>query len=151
MCVDMGGFHTFGERGVHRGFMKGGFTWGSRKGGFTGGFTKRGVHVNPMNPLATGLYIRTYVRPCVRTYVRTCVKQKFRASKLYDHTIGRSPYLQETQSGDFYANFSRRNNSRQQLLSCICFGGLSDIARGKNDKINHDGASRENSLFRWFG
>ena len=46
MCVDMGGgFHTFGKRGVHR---------GSRKGGFTGGFTKRGVHVNPVNPPGYG-------------------------------------------------------------------------------------------------
>ena len=27
---------------------------GSRKGGFTGGFTKRGVHVNPVNPPGYG-------------------------------------------------------------------------------------------------
>ena len=48
MCVDMGGGSHFRERVVHRGFTK-------------MEFTKRGVHVNPVNPLATGLsaYTRT--------------------------------------------------------------------------------------------
>ena len=45
MCVDMGGgggVFTFSGKG------------GSRKGGFTWGFTKRGVHVNPVNPPGYG-------------------------------------------------------------------------------------------------
>ena len=65
-CVLIWGVHTFGNGGFTGGSRKGGsqgvherggFTGGSRKGGFTGGFTKRGVHVNPVNPppLATGL------------------------------------------------------------------------------------------------
>ena len=45
-----GGVHTFGKGG----FTKRGFTGGSRKGGFTGGFTKRGVHVDPVNPPVYG-------------------------------------------------------------------------------------------------
>ena len=40
----------------------------------------------------------------------TCNLQVTRASKLKDHEIGRSPYLFETQSGDFYGNFSRRKS-----------------------------------------
>ena len=46
MCVDMGGGFTLsgkgGSQGVH-------------EEGVHRGFTKRGVHVNPVNPLATGL------------------------------------------------------------------------------------------------
>ena len=49
MCVDMGG-HTFGKMGFTGGSRKGRSQGGSRKEGFTGGFTKRGVHVNPVNP-----------------------------------------------------------------------------------------------------
>ena len=52
MCVDMGGGHTFGREGSQGGGVhdKGGSQGGSRKGGFPGGFTKRGVHMNPLNP-----------------------------------------------------------------------------------------------------
>ena len=62
MRGDMGGggvVHTFGERGVHRGFMKGvhmGFT----KRGVHRGFTQRGVHVNPTNPPGYGP-VRTHM------------------------------------------------------------------------------------------
>ena len=41
-----------------------------------------------------------------------------RASKLKGRKIGRSPYLLNTQSGDFYGEFSKKKNSLQQLLSC---------------------------------
>ena len=45
MCVDMGGSTLSGKVGSQG---------GSRKGGFTGGSTKRGVHVNPVNPPGYG-------------------------------------------------------------------------------------------------
>ena len=50
MCVDMGGSHFRERGGVTGGSRKG----DSRKGGFTGGFTKRGVHVNHVNPPGYG-------------------------------------------------------------------------------------------------
>ena len=53
MYVDMGGgVHTFGERGVHRGFMKG-VTWGSRKE------RSQGVHKK-------GGSREPYEHPCLR-------------------------------------------------------------------------------------
>ena len=47
---------------------RGGVTGGSRKGGFTG-VHKKGVHVNHVNPLATGLYVQ-FCHAQMRTWYR---------------------------------------------------------------------------------
>ena len=83
----MGGSH-FREMGfTGGGHEKGGSQEGSRKGGFTGGFTKRGVHVNPVNPpgytglmsvgnylMVTGHHVRTMLVGLPRSVVtRSCI------------------------------------------------------------------------------
>ena len=64
----------------------------------------------------------------------------FRASKLKDHKIGRSPYLFETQSGDFLRKLFKPENSKRWRISGKSSFSLAGVA---NERINHRHSQRE--------